>query len=175
VTKSYASLRYASQFLGLAFSLVLSGTISRAKPECKATLSKQDAASIKAAIDAYRTSWLAGDAEGVLNTFTEDAVLLPPHAGSPVVGRAAIRKYWWPEGATPAKITKLNITFEQVGGDSMIGYARGRDEVAWSVEEDSTTKTYALAGIYLNVMRKLPDGSWRISHHMWDDALNQKQ
>jgi uncharacterized protein (TIGR02246 family) len=174
VTKSRASVRYVSQFLGLALCLVLPGTNSRAKQECKASLTEQDVASIKAVIETYRTTWLAGDTEGVLNTLTEDAVLLPPHAGSPVVGRAAIRQYWWPDGAKPAKITKLNISVEQVGGDSTIGYARGRDEVAWSAEDNGTMKDYAVAGIYLNVMRKLPDGSWRVSHHMWDNVVNQK-
>ncbi len=36
--------------------------------------------------------------------------------------------------------------------------------------EDGAAKTYGHPGTYLNVLRKLPDGSWRISHHMWDDG-----
>jgi len=155
--------------VGLAASLLLVGGAARAADDCPASLSAQDATAIKATIEKYRTSWLAGDADGVLGTFTDDAVLLPAQGGAPVVGREAIRKYWWPAGGPPTTITRLEITYEDVGGDCRIGYARGRDEVGWTLEDHGAAKSHGNSGTYLNVMRKRPDGSWRISHHMWDD------
>ena len=151
--------------LGLACSLGWS-----ANPECNATLSPQDATAIRGVMEAYRTSWLRGDAKGVLDTFTRDAVLLPAHGAKPVVGTAAITKYWWPAGGPPTKITKLDITIEGLEGDCRIATVHGKDDVAWTMEEKGATKAYGHPGTYLNVLRKLPDGSWRIARHMWDDG-----
>ena len=142
---------------------------------CKCILTDQDRTAIRSTIEKYRTSWLAGDAEGVMGTFAEDAVLMPPQGIAPAVGREAIRKYWWPAGGPTTTITKLNITYEDIGGECSTAYARGRDEVGWIIEENGTRKSHGNSGTYLNVMRRLPDGSWRISHHMWDVDPSKNQ
>ena len=139
-------------------------------PECSATLSARDATAIRGVIEAYRTSWLRGDEKAVLETFAPDAVLLPAHGGSPVVGTAAIKSYWWPPEAPPTRITKLEITTEGLQGDCRIAYVHGRDDVAWTTVEKGETKNHGHPGTYLNVMKRMPDGSWRIARHMWDDA-----
>jgi uncharacterized protein (TIGR02246 family) len=141
----------------------------------KSALTEQDRTAIRSVIEKYRTSWLAGDAAGVMSTFTDDAVLLPAQGSAAVVGREAIRRYWWPAGGPPTTITKLNITYEQIGGECGIAYARGKDEVGWTIEENGTKKNRGNSGTYLNVMRRLPDGTWRISHHMWDDDPTKRQ
>lgn len=169
MSKPSGGLLYGVMLLLAASPGALTGNISRPGVQRKALLTQEDIASIKSVIEKYRTSWLSGDMEGVLSTFTEDAVVMPAQAGTPVVGLAAIQKFWWPAGGPPTKITKLDITYEQIGGDCKMGFARGRDEVGWTIEENGVTKSHANFGTYMNVMRKLPDGSWRISHHMWDD------
>jgi ketosteroid isomerase-like protein len=138
--------------------------------ECSATLSAEDATQVRSVIESYRTSWLRGNAKGVLDTLAPDAVLLPAHGGSPVVGTAAITKYWWPPEALLTKITTLEITIDSLGGDCQVAYVHGHDDVRWTVTENGVTKTYGHPGTYLNVLKKLPNGSWRISYHMWDDA-----
>jgi ketosteroid isomerase-like protein len=30
-------------------------------------------------------------------------------------------------------------------------------------------------GTFLNVLKKLPNGEWKISHHMWDDPVAPRQ
>jgi uncharacterized protein (TIGR02246 family) len=149
--------------------LLASAAVRSESPECSANLSERDTVAIRGVIEAYRTSWLRGDEKGVLETFAPDAVLLPAHGGSPVVGTAAIKGYWWPPEAPPTKITKLEITTEGLQGDCRIAYVHGRDDVAWTVVENGVTKSYGHPGTYLNVMKRMPDGSWRISRHMWDD------
>lgn len=142
---------------------------------CENSLSEQDRTAIRNAIEKYRTTWLAGDAEGVMGTLTDDAVLLPAQGRAPVVGREAIWKYWWPAGGPTTTVTKLNITYEEIGGECSTAYARGRDEVGWTILEDGTRKSHSNSGTYLNVMRRLPNGSWRISHHMWDIDPSKNQ
>jgi uncharacterized protein (TIGR02246 family) len=155
---------------GAAMLVVAFATASAQSSDCSAALSPGDAAAIRGVIEAYRASWLRGDEKGVLATLAPDAVLLPAHGASAVVGTAAIRSYWFPPGAAPTTITKLEITTEGLSGDCRIAYVHGRDDVSWSTVENGVTKKYGHPGTYLNVMTKMSDGSWRIARHMWDDG-----
>jgi len=47
------------------------------------TLSLDDVSKIRAVHKKYEETWLSGDADGVRALFTDDSVLLPPHAGKP--------------------------------------------------------------------------------------------
>jgi uncharacterized protein (TIGR02246 family) len=133
-------------------------------------LTVADEKAIRATIEEYRTAWLANDAKGVLGTFTDDAVLQPAHGTAAVAGIAAIEKYWFTPGGPPTTITDLAITVDQVSGNGTLAFARGLDSVAWTVTDNGTTRRHSHPGTYLNVMKKLPDGSWRIQVHMWDDG-----
>ena len=158
----------------LAAVLTLVSLLSSAEgSDCSATLSAKDTAAIRAVIEAYRTSWLRGDARGVLATLAPDAVLLPAHGAPPVVGTAAITAYWWPPQAPAFEITKLDITIEGIQGDCRIASVYGHDDVAWTMMENGVKKPHGHPGTYLNVLTKMPDGSWRIARHMWDDGKSQ--
>jgi uncharacterized protein (TIGR02246 family) len=148
----------------LAHASMLSGSNDRSE------LSADDEKAIRTTIEAYRTMWLANDVKGVLNTFTDDAVLLPAHGAPAVVGMSAIEKYWFTPGGPPTTITKLDITVEQVSGNGTLAFARGLDTVAWTVTQNGVTRRHSHPGTYLNVMKKMPDGAWRIQVHMWDDG-----
>jgi uncharacterized protein (TIGR02246 family) len=136
----------------------------------QSALTPADEKAIRATIEAYRSAWLANDPKGVLNTFTRDAVLMPAHGAPAIEGIAAIEKYWFTPGGPPTVITKLDITVDQIGGNAALAFARGLDTVAWTVTQDGATRRHSHPGTYLNVMKKLPDGSWRIQVHMWDDG-----
>src|SRR5690349_15274402 len=112
----------------LTLSVALAPVASSAVP-CE--LSDSDRIEIKSVIEKYRTSWLKDDAKGVQDTFTEDAALLPHHGDKPVVGKPAIIAYWWPSGASPAGIDRLEITSEAIDGDCNVAYVRGHDSVWW--------------------------------------------
>ena len=152
-----------------AFTLLLAAAAGRAQAAPEA-LPRRDIDAIRAVIEAYRAAWLHGDARGVLDTLTPDAVLLPAHGAAPIVGAAAITNYWWPTDAPVTKITRLEITVEDVRGEGRFASVYGHDDVEWTQVESGVTKTHGHPGTYLNVMQKVPDGSWRISRHMWDDG-----
>ncbi len=50
------------------------------------TLSLEDVAKIRIVHKKYEEAWLKGDADAVRALFTDDSVLLPPHAGKPWIG-----------------------------------------------------------------------------------------
>ena len=94
---------------------------------------------------------------------------MPAHGAKAVVGIAAIRKYWFTPGP-PVTINELNITVDQISGNTSLAYVRGFDGVAWTITENGKPRKHSHPGTYLNVMKKLPDGSWYIQVHMWDDG-----
>jgi len=137
------------------------------------TLSADDVAKIRLVHKQYEEAWLKGDAGAVRTLFTDDSVLLPPHAGKPWIGRKGLNEFWFAPDAPPTKITKLVVTLRSIGGDGQLAYAWGTDEVAWTTVQGDKTTSASHTGTFLNVLRKQPNGEWKISHHMWDDALAQ--
>jgi uncharacterized protein (TIGR02246 family) len=135
------------------------------------SLSAEDIAKIKRVHSKYEEAWLRGDADGVRALFTEDCVLLPPHGDTPRIGQKGLNEYWFAPDAPPTQITKLVVAPQSIGGDGLVAYAWGTDEVAWTTVKDGKTTRAAHKGIFLNVLRKQVDGEWKMSHHMWDDAV----
>jgi uncharacterized protein (TIGR02246 family) len=134
-------------------------------------LSAEDIAKIKQAHTRYEEAWLKGDADGVRALFTEDCVLLPPHADKPRIGQKGLNDFWFPPHAPATQITKLVVTPQNIAGDGEIATVWGTDEVAWTTLQDGKTTESSHKGIFLNVLRKQADGQWKFSHHMWDDAV----
>ncbi len=119
---------------------------------------------IKKADRAYVDAWLTNDADRVMATLTDDAVILP--FGIPAIeGTDAIRTFWWPADSPPATITEFTAVQHDAGGDGDIGYVRG----SFSLSFEYDGKTLSNHGDYLSILRHLPDGSWRISHRAWND------
>lgn len=158
--------------LVLVFAIVFVASANSGKTK---TLSVGDAASIRAVLEHYRTAWLAGDADGVRSTFTQDAVLLPHHGVPPVVGMAAINDFWFAPSSTKTTITKFVQTLDEVGGHGMLAYVRGRSEVAWTIEDSGKKENWRNAGNFLAVLMKQADGKWRMSHLIWNDPPNQRR
>lgn len=149
------------------------GPLGSAQGKTAESLNPGDEKAIRATIEEYRTAWLANDAEGVLKVFTTDAVLLPAHGMPAVVGTEGITKYWFAPGGPQTTVTRLDITVDQVNGSGTLAFARGLDGVGWTVTQNGTIHRHFHPGTYLNVMRKAPDGRWRIQVHMWDDGPEQ--
>jgi uncharacterized protein (TIGR02246 family) len=157
----------------LVFSLVLSlNAVVSASDEC---LSGSDRDAITKLNETYRQAWLANDAAAVRRTFTQDAVLLPHHGLDPVVGMTAINQFWWPVDAPATTITRFETTYDEIGGCGPIAFVRGKSRVEWTVDEKSGKTKFSNAGTYLTLMRKTPDGTWKITHQMWDDPPNQRR
>lgn len=139
------------------------------------SLSDADRARIRAVSKAYCDAWLANDEAAVIRLFTPEAVLLPHHGLEPVVGEAAIRAFWFPKGGPATTVTRLSQTVDEIGGSGDFAFLRGHSSVTWVTGTGATAKTSSNAGTFLNILRRQSDGSWRISHQMWDDPPNQRR
>jgi uncharacterized protein (TIGR02246 family) len=123
----------------------------------------------------YRMAWLANDGAAVRRNFIDEAVLLPHHGVEPIVGMDAIKRFWWPVGGQPTTVTRFEANYDEIGGCGSIAFARGKSQVEWTVDDHGKLKRFHNAGTFLTLFRKMPDGSWKISHQMWDDPANQQQ
>ena len=137
-------------------------------------LSAADAAKIRQVHVRYQEAWLKGDADGVRSLFTEDCVLLPHHGDPPRVGKKEMDLFWFPPDAPPTTVTKLVLTLKSIGGDGLIAHVWGTDEVAWTTVQGGKPAVASNKGTFLNILRKQPNGEWKISHHMWDDPVSQQ-
>jgi len=137
-------------------------------------LSDSDISQIREVHKRYESTWLNGDNDGVRALFTDDSVLLPPHSGTPRLGRVGMDAFWFPAGAPPTKVTKLEVVIKDIGGDGQIAYVWGTDAVAWITQQNGKEITSSHKGTFLNVLKKQPNGEWKISHHMWDDEIERR-
>src|SRR3954468_23111424 len=78
------------------------------------TLSAEDVLKIKQVHRQYEQTWLKGDDNGLRAFFTEDSFLLPPHRGTARIGRAGMDAFWFPPGAPPTKVTKLELVIKDI-------------------------------------------------------------
>jgi uncharacterized protein (TIGR02246 family) len=154
----------------LSFVFVAGSSVASGPKSELGGLTVGDEKAIKAMIETYRTAWLATDGKRVLQTLTDDAVVLPAHGAPAVVGIAAIEKYWFSPGGPPVTISELDITVDEVSANGTLAFARGSHRVGWTVTQDGAMHRHFHAGTFLNVMKKMPDGPWRIQVHMWDDG-----
>jgi len=151
--------RTAQAFLIGVCSVLLGTSCSG---EDRRALSTTDIEAIMAAELAFATAWLANDQSKVMATLTPDAVIMAP--GQPAVeGATALKEWWWPADSVPTLVTEYEVAQRESGGSGDVGFVRGSYSLAF--EADGTTFTYT--GKYLCLLRRGPDGSWRISHRMW--------
>ena len=119
---------------------------------------------IRAADRAYADAWLTNEPERVMATLTADAVLGP--SGLAVVeGTESIRAFWWPPGAPPTTVTGFTLVPAEAGGSGSLGFVRG----SFILEFEYDGTAFSGRGNYLSLFRRGSDGSWRISHRMWND------
>jgi uncharacterized protein (TIGR02246 family) len=136
----------------------------RVKRSLRKSRTSSAAATIKRIGDAGARHWNAGELDGVVASYAEDAVYLPPHHEA-VHGRDAIREYL----KAPLSHGVSDLAFE-------VTYIKQQGPVAWDVgtyrmsipHADCTKKEDH--GKYLTVWRRAGKG-WVIAADAWSSDL----
>ena len=136
-------------------------------------LGKGDVVAMKNLTEAYADAWLANDPEAVMDVFTQDAVLIPHHGVGAVVGDEAIRGFFWPTDGPGVSVTNFTLTSVEITGNDGLGVIRGRFSLSFSLENDP--EVFSNDGNYVMILRKRSNGSWRISHYIWNDPVPEVQ
>ncbi len=119
------------------------------------------------AIDALRGSFAAamsaGDVDGVMVNYAEDAVSMPPFVPA-LRGTDAIRASY------QAFLDQYDIVLENPAEEIFVtgdwGFSRGSYVISLTPKADG--EPIQDAGKYLVTWRKQPDGSWRVAHQIWN-------
>jgi len=112
----------------------------------------------------YIEFYVAGNAAGIAQIFTDDGFLLPPD--NPIArGKAGVQAFYEEQlmQLTPSSLS-ISPEEEAVMGDW--GYGAGTWAATATLK--ATGATVRLDGKYLNVVKRQADGSWKIHRHTWN-------
>ena len=143
-------------------ALVAAGLVALAGCQQAPKNTDADKTEIQDATRAWAVAYNAGDADGVMKLYAEDAVVMPP-GHEPLFGRAAIREYIAGDSAA-ARAAGVTLTIEH--GDS-VGIS---GDIAWhtglySVSDVSGARIDG--GSYMEAAQKM-DGKWLIIRDIWN-------
>jgi uncharacterized protein (TIGR02246 family) len=127
-------------------------------------LSRDDLAAVESAADAYVAAMNAGDWALVAQSFTEDAVRIPPHE-EPHHGRQAIEA--WLSGIE--ELISYELTRDRIGGADGFAYVRGR--YAITLRPKGAPGPISDQGDFLEVWRREADGAWRVAEGIWNTSV----
>jgi ketosteroid isomerase-like protein len=160
MTRVYGlSLRTFAVFTALALGLAACA---------KAPAPPADEASLRALDAAYVEAWLNDDAgaqeKQVLALFDRDAVIMPGGGLIPENGIGNLKKFWFPDGASPTIVAHFQHDIGAVEQSGDLGVVSGRYTLSFTYENQSI----AQAGNYLIVAKHGASG-WRIVKMIWND------
>jgi uncharacterized protein (TIGR02246 family) len=135
-----------------------------------AVLSEEYVAAIRALDAQWVDAELAGDWDGVAAVMAEDVINMPPDLAA-VVGKGAWREWVESLDATAIDLTATTLEIDGLGS---LAYLRGEYSQTYTFGE--SPEPISDTGKYLAILRKQPDGSWLITHWIWNsDAADVQQ
>jgi ketosteroid isomerase-like protein len=125
------------------------------------------------AVDAGHTAFLAAmkgnDAEALGRTVADEAVFLPPNEPK-VSGKQRIVA-WMDAVNKSARTTDVSVSEREVVISGNLATEQG--SFVWALELPNGTRIEE-RGKFLAIWRPQPDGSWKISHNIWNSSLPPK-
>jgi uncharacterized protein (TIGR02246 family) len=118
---------------------------------------------VRAVADGIVAADNARDLEGVMASYAEDAILMPP-GEAPVQGRAAIRPRY--EALFRDFDPAIEPHVEEVCVSGGVAWVRGRNG-GRLVPRGGDGTARELDDVYLMLLARGDDGAWRIGHLMW--------
>jgi ketosteroid isomerase-like protein len=124
---------------------------------------KNDTNEIKQMMQDYRAAWKAGDSAQILQHLSPDIVLFQPgKQRAPIVGKKAVRAFWFPKSEVAYPIINYKIEHEEIGGGKKIAYYQGLSRLTWCTLENGIARDTTLSvSEFTNILRK-EEGKWKI-------------
>jgi ketosteroid isomerase-like protein len=122
---------------------------------------EKDLAVIRKFLQSSGDAVTKGDIEAEVNRFTADGIYMWPDTPS-IAGQNELRN-WFKKRFLKVKVELENLTEEiDLCGD--LAFERGKYIAQIKLKENN--KIYLVKGKYINILRKQPDGSWKISRRI---------
>lgn len=140
-------------------------SMGSAPPAAPAEFSAADEAAIREADQAWAKATSAGDAAAITAFYASDAVLMPP--GSPAIkGSEEIGKFF--TSMTSAVSGPFELTTTAVQGNGDLALSTGEYTATLTPKQKGAKPLPVEHGKYLGVMKKQPDGSWKLIYDIWN-------
>jgi uncharacterized protein (TIGR02246 family) len=120
-------------------------------------LTSADQEGIRAVDLAFAAAANAGNLDGVVAVYAEDASLLPPNL-PPQKGRDAIREFWG--GFLGAYTMRIELQSDVVEGRGDLAYNMGRYQLSATPKRKGPPPLEE-EGKFVEVLKRQPDGSWK--------------
>jgi uncharacterized protein (TIGR02246 family) len=120
-------------------------------------LSPADREGIRAADLSFAAAANAGNIDGVIAIYADDASLLPPNL-PPQEGRDAIRKFWG--GFLGAYTARFEVNSETVEGRGDLAYTIGHYKLS-ATPKAKGPPPIEEEGKFVEILKRQPDGSWK--------------
>lgn len=143
-------------------AVAAAGLIALAACQPAAKNTAADETAIKDAARAWATAYNAGDAEGIIALYAEDAVVMPPGAPA-ATGHAAIREYITADIAA-AKAAGVTLAIADNDTVAVSG------DLAWhsgSFSVMDASGAVVDTGNYMDASQRV-DGNWHIVRDIWN-------
>ena len=125
----------------------------------------EDMTALNALDQVYATGWIAGDADGVMALFTDDATIVPHHGDMPIQGKDAIRNFWFNPDYPPTVVPEYRREPREILVLGDVGVVRGRSRLVWEYEGERTTIP---VGNYV-IIAVRQQKAWRIRLYTYND------
>jgi uncharacterized protein (TIGR02246 family) len=127
-------------------------------------LSTEDEAAVRATDTEWARAASAGDGNAIAALYAPDATLLP--SNEPIVKGEAVKKYWVDFTNAFSGPTEMSTTSVEGRGD--LAYVVGTIRQTLTPKK-AGAKPISYEGKYVTVVKKQPDGSWKIIYDIWNE------
>jgi uncharacterized protein (TIGR02246 family) len=128
-----------------------------------AGLTAKDEAAVRAIDAAWSQAFSAGDGNALAALYTTDATLLPPN--EPIQQGEVAKQYL--VGFTKGYSGTFEFTPTAVEGRGDLAYTVGTYRATMTERKAGAKPFPTEEGKYITVVKKQPDGSWRMVYDMW--------
>ena len=129
-----------------------------------AALTAEDEAAVRAMDAEWARAATAGDGNAIAALYTADAVIMPPNDAT---RRGDAAKQYWIDFANQFT-TQAELATEVVEGRGDLAFTSGTWRMTSTPKTAGAKPMPAQEGKYLGVMKKQPDGSWKLAYDIWN-------
>ncbi len=147
----------------ILLSLLLIAGCTPTEPVEEASTTEADVEAINQLPATFAAALNAGDLDGIMAGFTDDAVRMPPNAPA-IIGKESIRSLM--QTNLEQNTYQLDNPPEEVQVSGDLAFARGTYTV--TVTPKAGGESIQREGKYLVVFQKQPDGSWKAARDIWN-------
>ncbi len=156
-----------NQILFLTLLLTCLLTMSNFSDGGGIALPAQEIAAIDKVRQDFNTAFSAGDIEAMGRLIAEEGVWMPP-AEPQIKGKDAVKARY--AKAFTEISSKMDLKPGEIQGCTDWAYMHGDFDRTDTLKAGG--RTQRVAGHYLLILQKQPDGSWKISRDIWNVHLN---